>query len=283
MSQRSLTGYDNLDVVSDEPVQEVFRYDAVDDRLVCVSCNPSGARPVGLPNREATGASAIDPLELWPDETLAATLPEATQIGGLASGISLYRPRAVQDNGRIFFNAADALVPADSNGNWDVYQYEDTGSGSCSALSGDAALSRSAGGCVALMSSGSGVKESAFLDASIGGGDVFFLTSAALSVTDEDTVIDVYDARVDGIPAKLIPRTECLGETCQPPISPPNDPTPSSATFEGPGDLHRQARKRCPKAKRRVVRDGRTRCVSRKQKKGKQRSKRDNHERRTSR
>ena len=44
-------------------------------------------------------------------------------------GPSLYRPRAVHDDGRVFFNAADSLVPADSNGNGDVYQYEPTGTG----------------------------------------------------------------------------------------------------------------------------------------------------------
>ena len=48
MSDRSLTGYDNVDV-NEEGGQhldeEVYLYDAVTPRLVCASCNPSGARP----------------------------------------------------------------------------------------------------------------------------------------------------------------------------------------------------------------------------------------------
>ena len=63
---------------------------------------------------------------------MAAILPQATSPKPKA-GRSLYRPRSVLDNGRVFFNAVDALVPADSNGNWDVYQYQPDGVGSCSA------------------------------------------------------------------------------------------------------------------------------------------------------
>ena len=47
MSERSLTGYENLDVSSGVPDEEVFLYDASAGRLVCASCNPTGARPAG--------------------------------------------------------------------------------------------------------------------------------------------------------------------------------------------------------------------------------------------
>ena len=238
MSQRSLTGYDNRDELTEELDQEVFRYDAATDQLICASCNPSGASPRGLHGYEgALAASSVlsDPEQIWNGVPLAATLPEATKV--TLSGPSLYRTRAVHDNGRLYFNAADALVPADSNGNWDVYQYEPTGSGDCSATAGGAAVSRSAGGCVSLLSSGTGEGESGFLDASEGGSDVFFITSAKLSVTDEDNVPDVYDARVDGIAATRVPRSECLGEACQSAPAAPNDPTPASATFKGAGNL----------------------------------------------
>jgi len=259
MSQRSLSGYDNRDASSGEPSQEVFRYDAVTNELICASCNPTGARPAGLVGPSA-GAVAFDPLRLWSGRALAAVLPDATRIEG--DGISVYRSRAIHDNGRLFFNAADSLVPSDTNGNWDVYQYEPTGVGDCSASSGGAGVARSAGGCVALISSGTGEEEAAFLDASVGGDDVFFLSPAQLSVTDEDRVMDVYDARVDGVPATLTPRSECLGEACQPAVVVPDDPTPASAGFRGAGNVPPQARKRCPKAKRRVTRKGKTRCVS---------------------
>ena len=48
MSQRPLTGYDNTDAVSGEPDEEVYLYDAQTGRLVCASCDPTGARPLGV-------------------------------------------------------------------------------------------------------------------------------------------------------------------------------------------------------------------------------------------
>jgi hypothetical protein len=113
-----------------------------------------------------------------------------------------------------------------------------------------------------LISSGAGTEEAGFLDASQGGNDAFFFTSAQLSVTDVDQVYDVYDARVNGEPATLDPRAECQGEACQPPAVPPAAQTPASAAFRGPGNL-RQAkpRGRCPKGKRRVARHGKARCA----------------------
>ena len=176
-----------------------------------------------------------------PARTLAAVLPEATKID--VSGASLYRPRAIHDNGRLFFNAADSLVGADSNGNWDVYQYEPLNSqagaapsNTCTPSSGGAATARSADGCVSLISSGTAGGESAFIDASVGGDGVFFWTDAQLSVNDKDHVTDIYDARVDGVPATLNPVAECQGEACQPPATPPAAQTPASATFRGPGN-----------------------------------------------
>jgi hypothetical protein len=259
MSQRSLTGYDSREEASGEPLQEVFRYDALTERLECVSCDPSGALPTG----ETVGeTSLVDPIGQW-QMPLAAALPAANQALGTGKP-GIYRPRGVLDNGRVFFNAFDALVAADSNGEWDVYQHEPTGVGDCSAASGDADTSRSAGGCVSLLSSGTGEEESAFLDASESGDDVFFLTPAQLSVTDEDKELDIYDARVNGVPARRSPNAECLGEACQPAAHAPNDPTPASAAFRGAGDPKPQSsRKRCAKGKRQVRRNGKARCVRR--------------------
>jgi hypothetical protein len=204
-------------------------------------------------------------------------LPEPRQEN---PGSTFYRPRTVLDNGRVFFNAYDSLVPADSNGNWDVYQYESTGSGDCTASTGGAATVSSGEGCVGLISSGSAEEEAAFLDASATGQDAFFLSTAKLSVLDEDVVYDVYDARVDGVAAQLPDLAECQGEACQPAVSPPEDPTPASATFRGAGNPRPEASgsRHCPKAKRAVRRKGKVRCVPRKQRKSKA-----NHERRAGR
>jgi hypothetical protein len=263
MSQRGLTGYDNRDATTGEPAQELFRYDVLADSLVCVSCNPTGERPHSAAVLERD--SLIDPQELWIGQRTAAILPEATSIA--VQGPSLYRPRAVLDNGRVFFNAVDTLVSADSNGQWDVYQYEPTGIGDCLASSGGASISRSAGGCVSLISSGTAKEEAAFFDASQTGDDAFFFTPARLSVLDEDGEVDIYDARVDGIEATLPTNTECLGEACQPLAQAPSDTTPASAAFHGPGNLRPAARKHCPRGKRRVQRKGKVRCVARKHRK----------------
>lgn len=267
MSQRSLTGYDNEDAISGEPNQEVFAYDALSEELECASCNPSGANPVGTRGAAQVGEGAskkVDHRDLWNNKrSTAAILPQAWQ-GDNALG-TLHQPRTILDNGRVFFNAFDSLVPADSNGQWDVYQYEPLGTGGCTASSGGAAVSRSGGGCVSLISSGTAEEEAVFIDTSASGNDAFFLSTAKLSVLDEDVVYDVYDARVNGVPAQLTPHTECAGEACLPVPVPPNDPTPSSASFKGTGN---QVSSRCAKGKKRQLKsNGTTRCAAQRKKK----------------
>jgi hypothetical protein len=267
MSQGSPTGYDNRDDSSLEPAQEVFRYDATTDHLACISCNPSGARPHSLRQSHEPVVTLVNPWSLWADQSLAATLPEG--ISTRIAGPSLYRPRAVLDKGRVFFNAFDSLAPADSNGQWDVYQYEPIGVGDCSVSSGGAAISRSAGGCVSLISSGTAEEEAAFADASERGDDAFFFTSAQLNETDTDHELDVYDARVDGIPATFPKIAECLGEACQAAVQAPNDTTPASAAFRGPGNPKSGARKHCGKGMRVVRHKGHRRCVHKRRNHGK--------------
>ena len=268
MSLRSLTGYDNRDAKSGEAAMEVFRYDSEANggkgQLLCASCDPSGSRPDAIAGAPGVGGAPFyDFQELWSGgQELAGTLPDGTKLGN--HGASLYRPRAIHDNGRLFFNAADSLVSADSNGGWDVYEYEPTGLGTCSASSAGSGTAQAPGGCVSLISSGTGEEEAAFLDASVGGGDAFFFTPARLSALDEDDVTDVYDARVGGIEAQRETLAECLGEACQPPAVPPPTQTPASAAFRGPANPKaKQARRRCPKGKRKVRRRGKTRCVKR--------------------
>jgi hypothetical protein len=264
MSERSLTGYDNVNPSNGEALEEAFVYDAVEEDLTCVSCSPTEAAAEGrqLPPI-ATGktAAAVDLAGFWGNRWVAATLPQPALR--TVSGASFYHPRAALDNGRVFFNAVDPLVPADSNGEWDVYQFEPLGIGSCTESPASSAVARSGGGCVGLISSGTAEGESAFMDASASGDDVFFMTRGRLSVLDVDDAVDVYAARVNGVQATLSPNAECLGEACQPAALAPNDPTPASAAFLGPGNVKPKARK-CPRGKRRVQRKGRTRCVPRK-------------------
>ncbi len=274
MSGLPLTGYDNRALGSGERVQEVFRYDSASGALACVSCNPSGARPRALVPGAPAGqlAEEFDPNQLWEGEAVAAVVPEATKLRGTGS-ISTYTPRYIQNDGRVFFNAADSLVPADSNGDGDVYEYEPAGVGTCGAASGDAGTAVVPGGCVSLISSDSAEGTAAFLDASQGARDVFFYSPARLSVIDEDSELDVYDAREEGQPARLEPSAECQGEACQPPASPPESQTPASATFQGPGNVKEEAPKpRCKQGKG-------GKCVAKKHKKAHKKHAKKSHKR----
>lgn len=277
-SERSLTGNENRNS-SDQPTSEVFAFDseAAEEQLVCVSCSPSGAAAVGELISGNVKMFPPDPGKYWAGRWVAATLPEASTTE--PSGRSLYRPRSVLDNGRVFFNAVDPLVAADSNGNWDVYQYQPVGIGSCALATNTAAIARSGNGCVGLLSSGTSEGDAGFLDASPTGDDVFFLTRGRLSVLDRDDELDAYDARVNGITAVLKPVQECAGEACQPVVGPPNDSTPASESFRGP-----QTPLRCRKGQRKVHRKGKAVCVRKKQKKsGKQQKKRAGNNRRAER
>jgi WD40-like Beta Propeller Repeat len=206
MSDRELTGYDNEDVTSEHlgerMDEEVFLYDASAGRLICASCDPTGARPVGMHDEgvqvgdhQVPGGSGrggrplVDEPETWKGSWLAANIPGWTSI---ELTLALYQSRYLSDSGRLFFNSSDALVPQDVDGTEDVYQYEPSGTGSCGISS--VTFSEGSGGCVDLISSGSSAEESVFLDASESGGDVFFLTVAKLAPQDYDTSLDVYDA-----------------------------------------------------------------------------------------
>lgn len=262
-SERSLTGYENRNAAGELNV-EVFVYDAVSDSLHCASCNPSNATAVGeqmLLLGEGR-ARVIDPGDLWGGRWVAAILPEFSLTQPAPGGRTLYRTRSVLDNGRVFFNAVDGLVSGDSNGNWDVYQYEPTGTGSCTSSPEGAAVARSGDGCVSLISSGVARGDSGFLDASSSGDDVFFLTRERLSVWDEDDALDVYDARVNGVVAVQAPVTECAGTSCRPSAQQQDDPIPGSAVFHGAGNMFQ-----CPKGKRKVKRHGKPHCIRKHRKK----------------
>jgi DNA-binding beta-propeller fold protein YncE len=241
---------------------EVFLYDAeaTGNPLTCLSCNPFGAAAVGERLPAIVELFPPDPNRLWAGRQVAATLPEAIETR--PNGRSLYRPRAVLDNGRVFFNSADPLVPGDSNGNWDVYQYEPIGLGGCEASTHGASEARSGSGCVGLISSGSAEGDAGFLDATPDGNDVFFLTQGRLSVLDKDNEVDVYDARVGGVTATVTPDSECSGEGCRSAGTQPIHPSPGSEAFHGSQrPLH------CRKGQRKVRRHSKTVCVRKKHKK----------------
>lgn len=233
-SAAPLTGADNIDAVSGEPVTEVFLYDATEKELRCVSCNPSGARPKGR-EFKANGSST----GLW----IAGSIP------GWANQ---FHPSRVlsEDGNRLFFESVEPLVLADTNGKKDVYEWEAAQSAAeCDALGAQLAL-QVEGGCLSLISSGDNPADSSFVDAGASGRDVFFTTNSSLLAQDPG-LIDVYDAREGGgFPAPPTPPAACEGEACQGAYVPPDDPTPASSSFEGAGNVAAQPKAKArPKAK----------------------------------
>jgi hypothetical protein len=272
ISTARLNGYDNTDAASPLPCgvvegakegicdSEVYLYEAGAEGPHCVSCNPSGAQPQGRTVRGLSeGALAT-----------AASIPPAQN--------QLYFSRVLSADGeRLFFNSYDALLPRDTNGKQDVYEWERAADQGECAQKGAELYSEAAGGCLSLISSGESPQDSEFLDASLSGEDVFFTTNASLLPQDPG-LIDVYDARVNGGFAQPTVAAACEGEACQGPLAAPNDPTPASAAFKGAGNVREPPKLRCPKGKSR--RKGRCAAHGKHEKNSK--SKRANNKRRYS-
>lgn len=218
-SRQSLTGYDNTVAQGSDCVgpdqfytypspacPEVFLYDADAPRLVCASCNPTGGRPIG---------PSVVPFRV------GATLGHALRhrLGGSGWMTATYQQRYLDDSGRLFFDTQDALSPRDTNGQPDVYEYEN--------------------GEARLISGGFGAEASMFLDASASGDDVFFLTRDQLTSQDQDEAVDLYDARVGAQPELVTPPPCASNDACKP--GPTPQPTafgaPASATFSGAGNV----------------------------------------------
>jgi hypothetical protein len=240
MSNRSLTGYDNVDAnpaANGARDEEVFLYHAPEHlagesgSLICPSCDPSGARPHGQLIPFGGGESTlVEENASWPLRWLAGSVPgwEVT------SGDNVHQPRYLSNGGRLFFNSPVALVPQDANGLQDVYEYEPAGEGSCAK----------ANGCVSLISSGHSASESVFMDASEKGNDVFFLSADHLSTADADSAYDIWDAHVCSasspclIPPVLPPPCSS-GDSCKPAPSPQPElfGAGPSETFSGAGNV----------------------------------------------
>lgn len=148
-----------------------------------------------------------------------------------------------EDGSRVFFDSREGLVPQDTNGKLDAYEWERPGSGSCKASTG----------CLYLLSGGTSKAQSYFADASASGNDVFIVTRAKLLSRDDNELFDLYDVRVGGVEPVSTP--VCTGTGCQGvPGAPPIFATPSSATFEGLGNFAAPAPvvKAKPKPKKKV-------------------------------
>jgi hypothetical protein len=183
----NLTGYDS------RGLSEAYVYDANSRSVTCVSCNPTGTPPLGSAH-------------LMGQAQRNTILPNYSQ-GEISP-----------DGSRVFFETSDALVPQDTNGLSDVYEWEN--------------------GRIYLISSGQGTFGSDFSGASSDGHDVFITTTDRLAPQDIEHSVQVYDARVNGGFPYRPATTGCNSGQCQGPQTPaPVFGAPASATFVGLGNL----------------------------------------------
>ncbi len=135
--------------------REVFRDAPTEDRIECASCNPN-----------ATQATA--------DSTL------------VPNGLSL------SEDGRVFFNSLEGIIPRDLNEREDAYEWEPDGT---EAVQG-AEPCDIPGGCVDLISTGNSPFGSRLLSVSADGTDAYFFTRDKLVEQDENgNTVKIYDAR----------------------------------------------------------------------------------------
>ncbi len=208
MSSEKLKTVGFPDGVPNRGLQEVYLFQAGSDELFCVSCSPSGETP---PASEGYGP------------------PAAAFVSVTRSNTYMFQ--WVSDDGdQVFFDSVVPLVPQDTNGKQDVYEWEREGSGSCVTGSG------ANGGCLYLLSSGSSKQASWLLGASANGENVFITTRSKLTSNDGDEAYNLFDVRAHG--ERPIEEGVCTGTGCQgAPAPPPTFATPPSVTFEGVGNF----------------------------------------------
>jgi hypothetical protein len=204
---------------------EFYLYDTASGRLVCASCNPS--------RRPATTDAVID-----------------VRDNGAVSQRTSDNARVLTDDGRrVFFNTAEALVPEDTNGRSDAYEYDVPSE------------------TMHLLSSGKSTSPSYVIDSTPSGDDVYIVTRDRLVGWDVDNSYDLYDARVGGgFPEPPLPVAACQGEGCrsESTASPSGNPITSLGS-RGVGNVSHRLRRHRRCGRRAVLRTvrGKGRCVKR--------------------
>jgi len=204
---------------------EIYRYDAATDELACVSCSGTGP---------ATGDAFLQSFYRVSGDTVRPL----TAINPVDN--------VTEDGEAVFFETTDRLLPGDVSDTRDIYRWKD--------------------GELALISSGTSSQNSYLYAATPDGSDVLFLTYDHLLPQDENSVGALYDARIGGgFPPQDAQEEACQDDTCQgPAVSAPVPPFPASSEPRGKGNVKQNRPRACRKARRKVRRGGKTRCVKRK-------------------
>jgi hypothetical protein len=190
------------------------------DELACLSCPSAGGPPSG---------SSFTP-----------SFYALTVGGGTPTGQEYPRSISV-DGSRVVFSSPDALVGADTNGEYDAYLWDD--------------------GELVLLSSGKSSDDSNAFGMSASGDDAFFRTRESLVSQDGDTLSDIYTAHAGGGFLSQQPEAPltCSDDDCQrggqsPLSSPVHDAPTASHLGSGNVEQARSCRRFSRAAKRLAAR-----------------------------
>jgi hypothetical protein len=214
------TSYGDLTAGDSSTARQVFQYDAQTGSLVRVSIGAEGFND----NGNITGPDSegeLDAMIAYQDYSNGGT--GDSRGGALARSMS-------DDGSYVFFQSPVGLTPgaldratvAKQTYAQNVYEYH---AGRVSLIATDAAKSV-------------GENYQTLIGTTASGGDVFFQTDARLVGRDIDTLVDFYDARVDGGFPAPTEQAACQGEACQgAPAGAPVFGLPSSVSFSGAANL----------------------------------------------
>ena len=241
-----------------EAIKQVFEYDALNGTLSRVSIGENGY------NNNGNGVEAVIAGKSEYEETFQ---PSSYFKGATVSA----------DGSYVFFQSPDGLTPQALN-------MAVIGKSSATANFGENLYANNVyeyhGGHVYLISDGQdissheGNSQVKLLATDPSGRDVFFRTGDQLVGQDQDSNVDIYDARVDGgFPSPAEPKT-CTGDACQgglsgtpallspgsefqaggnPPLAPPTNKIAAKAKAKKKAKSKKKAKKRA-KANRRSAR-----------------------------
>jgi hypothetical protein len=214
---------ENLTSYNSKEHNEVYMYDATSGSIACISCNPDGTAP-----RQSSGLLAGE-------RAYEEVFPHNLDAPNNVFTPAMY-PAVSNDDEHVFFDSREGLVPQDTNGLEDVYEWEQAGVGTCGTS--DVAYSPQSGGCVYLISSGTGSNGSWITGASEDGSNVFFVSNDSLTPQVQESSQEIYDARVGGGFPYTAPVYGCDSGQCQGPQTPAPLllAPPPSATFVGVGN-----------------------------------------------
>jgi hypothetical protein len=217
----NLTSYDS------KHHNEVYMYEGPNESIVCLSCNPDGSAPQ-------------QDSELLAGENAGEGGTETVVPGNLDAPENSFTPAMYpavsNDDEHVFFDSKEGLVPQDTNGLEDVYEWEQAGAGTCGTSNTN--YSAVSGGCVYLLSSGTGSNGSWIAGASEDGSSVFIVSNDSLTPQVIEASQQVYDARIGGGFPYVAPVYGCDSGQCQGPQTPAPSllAPPPSATFVGLGN-----------------------------------------------